>query len=133
MHATELIEGHLYRKDDFITVEDDTDYIDDYVDETPYDKMLTEAIKNETQNETAPSSSSRYRNAENINEILQTVENPEMKNELEKWIYKYTEVFNDELSEQHAKVPAFSFETKNLIWIGTRPRLTKPPRDTKWW
>ena len=35
-----------------------------------------------------------------------------MKNELEKWIYKYTEVFNDKLTEQHAKMSAFSFETK---------------------
>ena len=73
LHVAELIEGHLYRKDDFIDVEDDTDYIDDYVDETPYDKMLTEAMKNGTQSETAPSSSSRHQ-TEKINAILASVD-----------------------------------------------------------
>ena len=40
-----------------------------------------------------------------------------MKNELEKWIYKYTEVFNDELNEKHAQVTAFKFKQKpNSNW-----------------
>ena len=63
MHLTELIEGHLYSKNDFLDVEDDTDNIDDFISETPYDKLFTHAT-NETNgsNEEAPSSSSRDRN-----------------------------------------------------------------------
>ena len=56
-------------------------------------------------------SSSRYRTTDKIDEILKSVDDLEMKHELEKWIYKYSEVFNDELNEKHAKVPAFKFET----------------------
>ena len=35
-----------------------------------------------------------------------------MKELLQKWMYKYTEVFDTELNEQHAKIDPFRFETK---------------------
>ena len=61
--------------------------------------MMTEAMNNEHHDhEEAPSSSSRYRTTDKIDEILKSVDDLEMKHEPEKWIYKYTEVFNDELN-----------------------------------
>ena len=79
MHATELIEGHMYQKYKFIDVEDDTDYIDNYVGETPYDKMSTEATKIDIENnKEAPLSSSMFRNTGKMEEILQKVEDLEI-------------------------------------------------------
>ena len=40
-----------------------------------------------------------------------------MKNLLEKWIYKYTNVFNDELNEKAASVEPFKLElNENSNW-----------------
>ena len=59
LHANELIEGHIYPKTEFLDVEDDNDYIDNFIDETPYDKMMTDTMNNKhDKNEDTPSSSS---------------------------------------------------------------------------
>ena len=42
---TDLVEGHMYSEDKFVDVENDTDNIVDFIDETPYDKMFTSATK----------------------------------------------------------------------------------------
>ena len=127
--ATEIAEEILISKHDLLDVEDDTDNIDEFVNETPYDQMMTEAMNNETHDhEEAPSSSSRYQTTDKIDEILKSVDDLEMKHELGKWIYKYTEVFNDELNEQHAKVPAFKFETKSDSNWHTAAANKAPPR-----
>ena len=44
MHAIEMIEGNIYDKEHFLDVEDDTDNIDQFVAETPHDKMFTHAV-----------------------------------------------------------------------------------------
>tara|TARA_A100001015_G_scaffold295019_1_gene373464 strand:+ start:2357 stop:2653 length:297 start_codon:yes stop_codon:yes gene_type:complete len=82
--ATELA-SELISKHELIDVEDDTDNIDQFVNETPYDQMMTEAMNNEhPDHEEAPSSSSRYRTYDKIDEILKSVDDLEMKHELEK-------------------------------------------------
>ena len=108
--ATEL-EGELIPKTQLLDVEDDLDNIDEFVKETPYDHMMTEAMNNEQPDHEAPSSSSRT--YDKIDDILTSVDDLEMKNELEKWIYKYTQVFNDELTKKHAQVPAFKLDLGN--------------------
>ena len=57
--ATQLSEEILILKHDLFDVENDTDNIDQFVDETPYNQMMTEAMNNEHHDhEEAPSSSS---------------------------------------------------------------------------
>ena len=52
-----------------------------------------------------------------LKKILDSVEDEEMKNLLEKWIYKYTNVFNDELNEKAASVEPFKLElNENSNW-----------------
>ena len=102
LHLTELIEGHLYSKDDFIDVEDDTNNIDDFIPETPYDKLFTHATNEINGSIEDTSSSSRDKNRQKVQDILLRVDDQEMKELLESWIYKYTSVFNDELDEKPA-------------------------------
>ena len=67
--------------------------------------MFTSATKiAQDGSEEAPSSSSRHRK---IDEIIQRVDDVEMKELLEKWIYKYTNIFNDELNDKPARVKPF--------------------------
>ena len=108
LHMTELVEGHIYSKDDFIDVADDTENIDEFINETPYDKLFSEATKDIIdKNEEAPSSSSRDRNRQKVQETFQRVDDIEMKQLLESWIYKYTSVFNGKLDETPARVKPF--------------------------
>ena len=122
IHVAEMIDGNVYSKSQFLDEEDDTDNIDEFVDETPYDKMFTN-ITNENEehsneqhienNEQNPEQNAR----EKIKKILDSVEDEEMKNLLEKWIYKYTNVFNDELNEKAASVEPFKLElNENSNW-----------------
>ena len=72
--------------------------------------MFTSATKiAQDGSEEAPSSSSRHRK---IDEIIQRVDDVEMKELLEKWIYKYTNVFNDELNDKPARVKPFELHEK---------------------
>ena len=114
LHMTDLVEGHMYSKDKFIDVENDTDNIVDFIDETPYDKLFTSATIAQHGSEEAPSSSSQYKK---IDEIIQRVDDVEMKELLKKWIYKYTNVFNDELNDKPARVKPFELHEKpNSNW-----------------
>ena len=111
---TDLVEGHMYSKDKFIDVENDTDNIDDFIDETPYDKLFTSATIAQHGSEEAPSSSSQYKK---IDEIIQRVDDVEMKELMKKWIYKYTNVFDDELNDKPARVKPFELHEKpNSTW-----------------
>jgi len=112
--ATELMESLLISKHDLLDIEDETDNIDEFTNETPYDILMTKAMNNDLEHEPveAPSSSSRYRNTDKIDAILHSVEDQDMKDRLKKWLYKYTEVFDTELNERHAKTAPFVFETK---------------------
>ena len=48
IHVAEMVDGNVYSKSQFLDEEDDTDNIDEFVDETPYDRMFTN-ITNENE------------------------------------------------------------------------------------
>jgi hypothetical protein len=120
IHVAELVDGNVYSKSQFLDTEDDTDNIDEFVDETPYDKMFTNITLEEHSNEQHfedKEQNPEHNAQEKIKKILDNVEDEEMKSLLEKWIYKYTNVFNDELNEKAASVEPFKLElNENSNW-----------------
>ena len=91
--------------------------------------MLTEAMNTEfPAHAEAPSSSSRHRPTEKIKEIIANVQDAEMQSLLEKWMFQYTDVFNDELTEQHAKVTPFTMKLKPDSNWHTAAANKGPPR-----
>ena len=110
MHAIALIEGNIYDKEHFLDVEDDSDNIDQFVAETPHDKMFTDAVNfNEQDANLNPDHEQSHepRSREKIKEILDSINDLELRNHLEKWIYQYTSVFNDQLNNEPAAVAPF--------------------------
>lgn len=85
--------------------EDDTDYIDEYIDENPIDRLYTKAA-NET------SESKEATPYEKIDKIINNIEDQEMRSLLQKWMYKHASAFNDELNEQPARVAPYKIDMK---------------------
>ena len=110
LHVAEMIEGNVYNKSQFLQPEDDTDNIDDFVEDTPYDKMFTNAHNEEYSTEQNTDQNTEPNAQEKINKILDSVKDEEMKNLLKQWIYRYSNVFNDELNEKAASVDPFKLE-----------------------
>ena len=118
-----LIEGTLFNKNELIDIENDDDNIDDFVAETPYDQLF-----NEVESGDNGRISSEDKNLKNIQDILHRIEDEEMKNLIEKWIYKYSSVFSDELTENAANVQPFVLTEKaQSTWASTLANKA-PPR-----
>ena len=100
LQLNSLLEGKLIKKDELLTEEDDTDYIDEFIEPNLLDNLYN---INET-NESAQSETTLEKDIENM---LKDIEDEELKSNLESVVYKYTRVFSKELSSQAALVEPY--------------------------
>ena len=118
LHVAEMKEGNVhndnnvYDKSHFLDHEDDTDNIDEFIAETPHDILFTKSIYETEENLFMNNENSEVNARTKIKNIIDSVNDEEMKNHLNKWMYKYTNVFNDELNEKAASVEPFKLELK---------------------
>ena len=112
VHKHVVNDTNVYDKSHFLDHEDDTDNIDDFIAETPHDIMFTKAIYEENEDLFMNNDNVEFNAREKIKNIIDSVKDEEMSNHLRKWMYKYTNVFNDELNEKAASVEPFKLELK---------------------
>ena len=119
LQLNNLIEGKLISKDELLTEEDDTDYIEDFIDDNLLDDLynINDIDKNDLKT-----------NIEDyIDAMLSNVEDEDMRTKLKNVVYKYTNVFSTELSNKAALVQPYSIPLKpDNDWITNKNR--HPPR-----
>ena len=120
LQLNSLLEGKLIKKDELLTEEDDTDYIDDFIDPNLLDDLYNINDTNEsTQSETTLEA--------DIENMLKNIEDEDLRSKLESVVYKYTSVFSKELSSQAALVEPYKIPLKEINeWLSDRNR--HPPR-----
>ena len=109
----------MISKDELLTEEDDTDYIEDFIDDNLLDDLynINDINKNNVKT-----------NIEDyIDAMLSNVEDEDMRTKLKNVVYKYTNVFSTELSNKAALVQPYSIPLKpDNDWITNKNR--HPPR-----
>ena len=115
MHKHVVNDTNVYDKSHFLDHEDDTDNIDDFIAETPHDIMFTKAIYEENEDLFMNNDNVEFNAREKIKNIIDSVKDEEMSNHLRKWMYKYTNVFNDELNEKAVNENVVEIRLANAI------------------
>ena len=120
LQLNSLLEGKLIKKDELLTEEDDTDYIDDFIDPNLLDDLYNINDTNEsTQSETTLEA--------DIEKMIKNIEDEDLQSKLESVVYKYTNVFSKELSSQAALVEPYKIPLKEINeWLSDKNR--HPPR-----
>ena len=120
LQLNNLLEGKLIKKDELLTKEDDTDYIDDYFDPNLLDDLynIHEIDKKDLEETNLEA---------DINNMLKDIQDEELRSKLESVVYKYTNVFSKELSSQAALVEPYKIPLKEVNeWLSDKNR--HPPR-----
>ena len=120
LHLNNLIEGKLISKDELLTNEEDTDYIEDYIDTNLLDDLYN---INEIDKNILEEKNIEY----HIKNMLSNIEDEDLRSKLENVVYKYTNVFSTELSSTAALVDPYKIPLKEVNdWASDKNR--HPPR-----
>ena len=100
-----LSEWNLIKKDDILTPEDDTDYIDDYIASNVVEDLYNADIEDD---KTLDNISIET----HIKTMLNNIKDIELKSKLENVVYKYSQVFSAELSSTPALIEPYKIPIK---------------------
>ena len=120
LQLNNLIESKLISKDELLTKEDDTDYIENYINDNLLDNLYNMHDK-ETNN-------NKHEDIhKDIETMLSHIQDEDLKSKLTNVVYKYTNVFSKELSHRAALIPPYTIPLKeNNDWTTDKNR--HPPR-----
>ena len=120
LQLNNLIESKLISKDELLTKEDDTDYIENYINDNLLDNLYNMHDKETNDNK-------HEEIHKDIETMLSHIQDEDLKSKLTNVVYKYTNVFSKELSHRAALIPPYTIPLKeNNDWTTDKNR--HPPR-----
>ena len=123
-NLNELKQGHIFKKSELLDIESDDDEIDEFVYPNPIDDLYTRAAnESERFEKNADEESVRK-----VQEILDGVEDEEMKSLLKTWIFGLASVFRAELTDKPANIAPYKLNLKEINDWNDNNVNRSPPR-----